>query len=505
MTGKKNRLTKFDWLFLLIVAILTIALASHLLRRSFWFDEAFTGILVRMPWRDLWAQIIEDTHPPLYYSLLKIYSFANPNNDLLLRSFSLIAHLITGFYIYLLAARWGKANQLIATLIYAINPFFLHYATEARMYSLLGLWVVASVYYLSQALEYNQAKKRFSLDYNRYYVFFGITCFLALVTHYFAGFLVAIGLPFLLFQQNSPRLSKEKLLKLLKIWALPLGLFALWLPFFLHQALDSPGTSWIPTLRNWGKFTEVSFPAFWYGILTFGGGVVMVESFKISLGPLGSFNLFFFHSLLFWFLIIGLVWLQKKIIKDKILLLIELLAFIPFLVVTLLSVEFGINYYVERYFLPFAIMLVLFTIYLSLKIIPRKLVITLWSLYLIVLIPFGLTREINRDFKVLDQKMLDYPGGTTYVFGEYQEYLVARYYWEDRKVFYYNYRNQDADLASWQQIAQDDKIRSAAEMPEDYFFIAKTVNFNTFESRIINQLNLKQLEQLGEYAVYQKD
>ena len=57
-------------IFLLIfIAGIYLRVTPALSERDYWYDEAFTGILLQQSWGEMNQMIFDDVHPPLYYWL----------------------------------------------------------------------------------------------------------------------------------------------------------------------------------------------------------------------------------------------------------------------------------------------------------------------------------------------------------------------------------------------------------------------------------------------------
>ncbi len=135
------------WPILALAAILALGAylrISILQERDFWFDEAFTAAAVQQSWPAMMRTIINDVHPPLYYWLLKLWTYAAGDSPTAIRTFSTffgIATIALAFF----ALRLWQARQLwpalAAALVVAINPFLINYSQEARMYSLLAFLI----------------------------------------------------------------------------------------------------------------------------------------------------------------------------------------------------------------------------------------------------------------------------------------------------------------------------------------------------------------------------
>jgi uncharacterized membrane protein len=75
-------------IFALIAAFSAILRFLSLGQRDFWYDEAYTGNLIRLSWDRLWSVLVSDVHPPLYIVLLKLYAAVFGDGVMALRSFS---------------------------------------------------------------------------------------------------------------------------------------------------------------------------------------------------------------------------------------------------------------------------------------------------------------------------------------------------------------------------------------------------------------------------------
>ena len=128
---------------LIIASIFLIAIFSriaHSLAKEFWYDEAFTGILIQQPWKEMIRMIRSDIHPPLYYILLKTWSTVFGYEAFALRAFSIFANIahLGIFYIFIKKYFSDKKFALIAAMLFAVNPFLIAYSAEARMYTLFA-------------------------------------------------------------------------------------------------------------------------------------------------------------------------------------------------------------------------------------------------------------------------------------------------------------------------------------------------------------------------------
>ncbi len=135
------------WL-VLIVAGAGILGSVGLGRPSFWVDEVHSYEFAALPSFGLVAlnAAARDAYPPLYFLLLHGWMSLG-SSEVWLRGFSLLCHLGTIPPVYLLGRRLaGPGTGLTAAALLAFNPFHLAFAREVRMYSLVGLLAVASMW-----------------------------------------------------------------------------------------------------------------------------------------------------------------------------------------------------------------------------------------------------------------------------------------------------------------------------------------------------------------------
>ena len=99
------------------------------------------------PARVMRAVLLSDTSPPLYYLLLYGWTLVFGTSDLTLRLFSTACSLACLPLLVGIARRIGGREAVIATcLLFTFSPLAIYYSTEGRMYSLLWLCVVATIW-----------------------------------------------------------------------------------------------------------------------------------------------------------------------------------------------------------------------------------------------------------------------------------------------------------------------------------------------------------------------
>lgn len=125
-----------------------LALVARLIRLgsdSFWLDEAASWWFASRPLAEQWSQIpFYEPHPPLYYTLLWLWSLVFGESEAGLRSLSAVASVLTVPVIYGIARMSlrgdeGRSLAAFAGLIAALFPSQIQFAQETRAYALLML------------------------------------------------------------------------------------------------------------------------------------------------------------------------------------------------------------------------------------------------------------------------------------------------------------------------------------------------------------------------------
>ncbi len=154
----KNQ-SKFDvWL----VAPILAAISFHLFRLDsapLWFDETLTASWIAAPWNEMLGVVLTDNHLPLYFVLLKAWTYVAGDSVYALRFFSVPFSCATVLVIAFVATTLsGRTAGRWAAWLAAISPYLLHHGQEARMYSLLGFLAAVNVWLVARFVS-GKAKK----------------------------------------------------------------------------------------------------------------------------------------------------------------------------------------------------------------------------------------------------------------------------------------------------------------------------------------------------------
>lgn len=150
--------------------------------RAFWYDEAYTINLVHQSFGHLWHVTANDVHPPLYYILLKLYTYICGDSVIALRIFSALP--INGIMLIActhIRKAFGNKTALSLLVLVILMPVNQYVASEIRMYSFGMFFVLLSALYAYQS--YANFRRpdliRFTLfslaaAYTHYYALLGV-------------------------------------------------------------------------------------------------------------------------------------------------------------------------------------------------------------------------------------------------------------------------------------------------------------------------------------------
>jgi mannosyltransferase len=174
------------WWPLAALTLLAAALRLPTLgTQSLWYDEAFTPVHVLHASLGATLHAVSQTEnsPPLWYMLEWGFTRVLGSGAVALRLLSALAGIAT------VPLAWGVGSELagrraaVATaLLVAVNPLFVWYSQEARVYGLFVFMATLALWCFLRALR-DPTPRRLAV--------FAVSGALALLTHYFAVFLLA--------------------------------------------------------------------------------------------------------------------------------------------------------------------------------------------------------------------------------------------------------------------------------------------------------------------------
>ncbi len=190
-----------------------------------------------------------ESAPPLYYALAWVWTQATGTGEWGLRSLSALAGVLTIPVAYLVGRELqARRTGLVAAALVAVNPMLLWYSQEARAYALLTLLCALSLLYCVRALQGSgEGESR------RNFYAWGIFSGLALATHYFALFPVAVEAALLVRRRGRAALPGLAIVALAGLLLVPLVVHQMsynhaeWIGKFSlgHRVWESAGTFFI--------------------------------------------------------------------------------------------------------------------------------------------------------------------------------------------------------------------------------------------------------------------
>lgn len=139
-----------------VVALLGVGLAIATFLRfvapaDLWLDEALSVNIAKLPLHQLRSALVHDGAPPLYYVLLHGWIAIVGSSSFAVRSLSGILGVIMIGLAYCAGRRLGRTASdrrwlgVAAMVVVGASPYAIHYASEARMYTLAMVLVMLGV------------------------------------------------------------------------------------------------------------------------------------------------------------------------------------------------------------------------------------------------------------------------------------------------------------------------------------------------------------------------
>ncbi|HEX8352326.1 MAG TPA: glycosyltransferase family 39 protein [Pyrinomonadaceae bacterium] len=181
-----------------LVCLYAAARLWRLASACLWFDEIFGVHAARHAWGDLWGFIAADLiHPPLFYALLKLWVALGGESPWWLRLFPALASIAALVPLFLLARelRLGAGATNLALLIAAANGYLIKYAQEVRMYGLMLLLTLTSLWLFARLL--NSAGRARGL-----LLALAFVNLLLVYTHYYGWLVVACEAVFVVLKER---------------------------------------------------------------------------------------------------------------------------------------------------------------------------------------------------------------------------------------------------------------------------------------------------------------
>lgn len=473
--------------------VIAIVLAGFILRlgpvleeRDYWYDEAFTGILVKQPWSEMNQLIFADVHPPLYYWLVKPWASFFDYSSFGIRFFSTFMGTLTIISIYWVGKKmFDQRTGLLAALITAVSPFAIQYSQEARMYSLFGFLMLWAVWFFYKGLKYNEWRD---------WILWGIFGGLSFYTHYLSLFFFVIFFWTAVYYENifHKTFFPKALLVTKKFWVgtgIIFLFFASWLPYFIpHMMKGNLGWIGVSYLSDIPKTLQI----FLFGHPLGTGGVPSSNEFQ-----------YFFDGssaglLVFVLMIISMMIAWKNKIKREAFFVLGSISIGTLLFLIILS-HFNLKLYVSRYFMPSAVMFYLILAGMTVM-LSKKAWVWLITFIIFILLIFSLKPiDYNSKWYQVSQMIKKGEIEAKYIITTSPfDYTTMRYYLGRENLKYYHKSNPTEDFSGWVVVGNENRLQTLDEIKklEDYVIIDNECDWK--------DLDLKELVDLGDLEVCQE-
>ena len=172
------------WLLVGLTGLGAVLRFATLGAQSYWFDEAQAAHELHLSFGSMVSQmIVHETNPPLYFVLGWLWARVFGTGEVGLRSLSaLIGTAVIPIAYFCGRELVSRRAGLVAAALAALSPFLIWYSQEAREYMLLTAMCGLSLLYFARAWR-DPSGRNIAL--------WAVFSALAVLTHFFAGFLVA--------------------------------------------------------------------------------------------------------------------------------------------------------------------------------------------------------------------------------------------------------------------------------------------------------------------------
>jgi hypothetical protein len=172
------------WILAVVIAIGAILRFGTISSQSYWLDEATTVHEMQLSFGAMLHQVhVNETTPPLYFVLAWLWAKVFGTSEAGVRSLSALLGTAAIPITYLCGRELvSRAAGLVAAALAALSPFMIWYSQEARSYMLFAVLCGLSFLFFARTLRDPS---------HRNMAWWAVTSAAAILTHFFAGFLIA--------------------------------------------------------------------------------------------------------------------------------------------------------------------------------------------------------------------------------------------------------------------------------------------------------------------------
>lgn len=242
------------------LAIVAIAAAVRLYgigREPLWLDEGYSWWDARQSFEDLWQLVPQcDPHPPLYALLLKGWSAIFGDSVEAMRALGGVIGVAATAIVMLAGREIGTRVGWIAGVMFAVAPFQIEYAHEARPYALVSLGAAAAMFGLLRIVRNIESPQVSALP-GWIATAAGLATMLWAnnTAVLFAASAALYGAVLFAFDRPSRRLVRPALVAA----AIVALLWLPYLPTYFAQARGVSADFWIPRPDAWRVANELRF------------------------------------------------------------------------------------------------------------------------------------------------------------------------------------------------------------------------------------------------------
>ena len=264
------------WLLVPILLVGSFWRTRRLSEISYWFDESFSLRMTQFPVDEILRRSAQDTLPPGFYLMLKLWGLAFGTSPVVSRALSIVCGLATivGTYLFVREAyrraetdvapardlRRSEWTALTAAALVALSPLQIEWSLMVRMYAPLATLAVFSAWFLMRALRRPGPRR---LDW----ALFTITAILLVYMHHFGLFTLLAELLFasIYVLRSRPTCESPRRMHSVRPLSVSAGViaaaWALWLGSFLEQKQRVVANFWSQPI-DWDGIGSVFFQMF---------------------------------------------------------------------------------------------------------------------------------------------------------------------------------------------------------------------------------------------------
>lgn len=250
MEETKADSNKTFWITFCAIMIIGAGLRMYgLTQQSLWFDETNGIRIAQLGFKEIVLGLQKDVSPPLHYFALHVWMTIFGPGELSVRSFAaLFGVLLIPAICYIGSSLFNRRVGLISSFMVAISQFHIWYSQEVRMYSMLVLLGLLSMFFLHKAVTANTRS-----SWTAYVVFTTLTMY----THNYGLFIAASGICFFIICSLIQKADWKRFLTTQIIIAI---CYAPWVPTLVMRHFGSKAiVGWIPHMQTRFIFKTFQF------------------------------------------------------------------------------------------------------------------------------------------------------------------------------------------------------------------------------------------------------